>query len=126
MTDDYLAVDTGALAKAVPPTRQLAEHVLNVKSSALGRLNELGEPWGDDVFGQQFLEQYLGPASNLLDGFESVFEALSSMADGVDTMHKGLTRTEQQNAEVAEALRMHVRSESGTEGGSSHGGRHGS
>ena len=125
MADGYLAVDTGALARAVPLTREMAERILDVKSALLSRLSELGAPWGDDETGRQFLEQYQGPKNDLLTGFEGAFEVLRSMADGVETMAKGFQGTEEQSIEVANALIRGIRSGGGVHGGTpSHGGKH--
>ncbi|MEU3341160.1 hypothetical protein [Streptomyces sp. NPDC006668] len=125
MADDYVAVDTGAIAAAVAPTREMAQRILDAKSALLARLSELGAPWGDDETGWQFLEHYQGPKNDLLAGFEGASEVLRSMADGVDTMAKGFQWTEEQNMEAANALTNGIRSGDGTHGGTPwHGGRH--
>ncbi|MET9915249.1 hypothetical protein ABZZ74_53040 [Streptomyces sp. NPDC006476] len=125
MADDYLGVDTGAIAAAVAPTREMAQRILDVKSALVARLSELGAPWGDDETGRQFLEQYQGGKNDLLAGFEGASEVLRSMADGVDTMAKGFQWTEEQNMEAASVLTNGVRSGEGIHGGMPwHGGKH--
>ncbi|KUO15552.1 WXG100 family type VII secretion target [Streptomyces dysideae] len=105
MSGNYFAVDTDALATAAPEIMRLAQRVNRVNSLLESRTSALGECWGHDAGGRQFAQQYMRPRNQLLKGLGSASKVLDSMADGVQTMAKGFSKTEEQAIEAANDFR---------------------
>ena len=120
MADGMLEVDTDALFRAAPPTQELSQRFLHVRSALEARLGELGQPWGDDEMGAAFYETYEAPKNTLLLGCQSSHEVLASMADGVLTMARGYTRLEDDNVEAVKSLTKSVRNPESASGGTAH------
>jgi uncharacterized protein YukE len=125
---DYLAVDPDALAKNAPHVRAFSDQMRNVVTRLQGRLDSLGDCWGDDPMGKAFATNYLNPRDQMFDGLSGLVDVLDSTADGLETMAKGFTQTEDQNVATARSL---TRGSSGTPSGTvpnskTSGGSHGS
>jgi uncharacterized protein YukE len=105
MSGNYFAVDTDALAKASPEIRRLAQRINRLNSKLESGVNSLGECWGNDRNGQQFAKQYVKPKTQLLIGLDKASKVLDSMADGVETMSKGFTKTEEQAMDAASDIK---------------------
>lgn len=76
--------------KSSAPTFQTQSKALGDAASALKKsLDDVGSPWGHDDIGRNFHDSY-GPSKTSIDkavgilvqGLESIFEALKDMADG--------------------------------------------
>jgi hypothetical protein len=104
MPSESFEVDTEGLAKQMPYMRELAARFKAIGTTLGERTAALGEPWGDDETGRQFLEQYDGPHRQILDGIGQVGDVLNSTADGITTMAKNYRILEEQNVEAARTL----------------------
>jgi uncharacterized protein YukE len=94
---DQVSVNTDGLLAAAPGLNDLASRVRDVYTALSARLDELGQPWGDDQTGEAFLANYQDPKEQLLTGIDSTGSVLGSTADGVVTMAKGFAQTEAEN-----------------------------
>ena len=92
-------VDTNALATGIPQVTALAMRLGTVNASLSSTLAGLGEPWGgpNDPIGKTFAEAYLPARDDLLTGLSGTQNVLSSTADGITTMVRGYTNTEENN-----------------------------
>ncbi|MFC1408806.1 WXG100 family type VII secretion target [Streptacidiphilus sp. N1-12] len=104
MDNGHFSVDTDGLHRQLPYVRQLAEHIRSVGSNLEARLGALGEPWGDDASGKEFLDQYQNPHHELLEGISGVGQVLDSTADGIQTMALRFTQLEEENTAAARQL----------------------
>jgi hypothetical protein len=94
---DKLSVDTDGLARAMPFFQELADRMAGVAQSLEAKTSGLGEPWGDDATGRQFLGQYQNPKEALLRGISDTGDVLGSTAEGVKTMAEGFAKIEENN-----------------------------
>jgi|SRR5215475_5510783 len=101
-------VDTHGISRGMPGFRELADQVRSASEYLHGNLEALGDCWGDDSSGRHFAEQYLPAKDQMADGTRELYTVLESTADGIETMARGFTHTEQQNAEVARSLQPRV------------------
>jgi uncharacterized protein YukE len=104
MADSAFSVDTDGLGQSAPHVHELAGRIRSIGTKLQGRLNALGECWGDDENGRQFLEQYSEPGHQLIRGIADTGDVLDSAVDGIQTMAKGFQQTEDQNAEAAHSI----------------------
>ncbi|AVZ71605.1 hypothetical protein SLUN_04775 [Streptomyces lunaelactis] len=110
MPDNDFSVDTDLLGRSAPHVQALAGSIRSIGATLQGRLDSLGECWGDDEGGRQFLEQYAEPSRQITRGIADTGEVLDSTVDGIWTMAKGFERTEEQSAEVAHVINTAVQS----------------
>ncbi|MFJ8159202.1 WXG100 family type VII secretion target [Streptomyces sp. NPDC094468] len=104
MAEDEFHVDTEGLHRQLPYVQQLAARFRDVGANLEGLLSELGDCWGDDAAGAQFLEQYATPRTQIIDSTGQMGDLVDSMHDGIRTMAGGLDRLEDQNVEEARNL----------------------
>ena len=94
---DTVWVDTERLVRAVPGLTELSHDVAGVYSDLIAELNGLGRCWGDDATGQAFERQYIAPRDELLMGMRDTRDVIDSTGQGILTMVKGYTATEEGN-----------------------------
>jgi hypothetical protein len=94
-----VSVDTDQLAQAVPAVTALSMRLAAINASLSGTIMGLGEPWGgkDDSIGGPFGQAYEPARDQILTGLSGTQQALESTADGLGTMVKGYTSTEDAN-----------------------------
>ncbi|MFJ5521223.1 WXG100 family type VII secretion target [Streptomyces griseoluteus] len=107
MPGEDFYVDTAGLNEALTQVRHLGARLEAVQQGLMSRLEGLGECWGDDEGGRQFLEEYAKPRKQLVEGTASLAKAVESVHEGVRTMAVNLERLEERNIEAARALRGH-------------------
>jgi hypothetical protein len=88
----------------MPYLRELASRFKGVGTSLEARLGSIGQPWGDDETGRQFLESYDNPHRQILDGISQTGEVLDSTGDGINTMAKNYRILEEENIAAARSL----------------------
>ncbi|WP_405867397.1 WXG100 family type VII secretion target [Streptomyces sp. NBC_01515] len=104
MSDGTFSVDTARLDQSAPQVQELAGRIRSIASKLDGRLEALGECWGDDESGRQFLEQYAEPKRQLSAGITGAGQVLDSTVEGIRTMAKGFQQTEERNVETLRAI----------------------
>ncbi|MFJ8158965.1 hypothetical protein [Streptomyces sp. NPDC094468] len=104
MAEDEFHVDTDGLHRQLPYVQQLAARFRDAGTHLEGLLGELGECWGDDAAGAQFLEQYRTPHTQIIDTTGQMGDLIDSMHDGIRTMASGLDRLEDQNIKDVQNL----------------------
>ena len=104
MSDGTFSVDTARLDQSAPQVQELAGRIRSIASKLDGRLEALGECWGDDESGRQFLEQYAEPKRQLSAGITGAGQVLDSTVEGIRTMAKGFQRTEEENVATVRAI----------------------
>lgn len=63
-----------------------------------GRLQALGEPWGNDDPGRAFASQYRPNARKLVSAVDQLARGLDAIADGLDAMADRYERAEDASA----------------------------
>ncbi|MEW2520818.1 WXG100 family type VII secretion target [Actinacidiphila alni] len=101
---DTFSVDTEGLDGQLPYMQHLAERFNSVHSTLQARLGAVGECWGDDSSGRQFLNQYARPKEEILEAMEQAGEVLRSTGDGLRTMAHGYEVIEEENAAASRQL----------------------
>ena len=104
MSDDSFSVNTDGLHEQMPYMQELAEQFHGIGSNLRAVLDDLGECWGDDATGQQFLEQYTQPKEQILEGIGDTGDVLDSTADGIKTMAVQFERLEEENIAAVKQL----------------------
>ncbi len=94
---NQISVNTQGLENAVPGIEQLATRFADILSSLSDTLNGLGEPWGTDPSGKDFVKNYSDPNQKVVNGIGDTKKVVESTADGVRTMAEGFAATEEQN-----------------------------
>ena len=85
---DYVEVNTDGIVKPVNDMRDSGGQITGALRDLQGKLAALGECWGDDVTGQQFLSQYAEPRTQLLGGSDALGGVVQNVADGLTAMAK--------------------------------------
>ncbi|MCH0567248.1 WXG100 family type VII secretion target [Streptomyces sp. MUM 2J] len=106
MADGEFYVDTDGLHEQLPYMQQLAARFRDIGKGLEGRLDELGECWGDDAAGRQFYEQYAEPKRQIIESTKQMGDLLDSMHDGIRTMAVHLEGLEDQNIEMTRRLNV--------------------
>ncbi|SEL30912.1 hypothetical protein [Streptacidiphilus jiangxiensis] len=104
MGNESFEVNTEGLQNQLPYLRELAARFRGIGTELEAKLGSLGQPWGDDETGQQFLESYDNPHRQILDGISQTGEVLDSTGDGIDTMAKNYRILEEENIAAARTL----------------------
>ncbi|MFI6444299.1 WXG100 family type VII secretion target [Kitasatospora sp. NPDC050543] len=97
MSDGSFSVDTDGLHLQMPHLQQLATRFLSLHLNLQARLEGLGECWGDDPAGKEFVEQYANSRDGIIDALGGIGEVVHSTADGVTTMAVNFERLESDN-----------------------------
>jgi hypothetical protein len=106
MADDQLSVSSGGLGSAAEGLDDLHLRMVSLSTGLQSRLAAFGQPWGDDKNGQAFYQQY-GPAKdNLVEGVQDLATVTGQAADGLRTMQKGFSQTENTAVESARRVAM--------------------
>jgi hypothetical protein len=92
-------VDTDALSRAVLLTSELSERLAGIYAGLAGTVGSLGNVWGpkNDPIGGPFGKVYEPNSQALLAGIGSTGQSLGSTGDGIKTLVKGYTATEEAN-----------------------------
>jgi hypothetical protein len=123
--NNSFSVDTEGLSHVIPDVENLAMRIRSIGTQLQGKLSALGECWGEDKNGEQFLSQYLKPKEDLVEGITSSGEVLDSTVEGIYTMAKQYDRLEQENMLALQRLKVadpDVDITGGSGGGSGSGG----
>jgi uncharacterized protein YukE len=104
MSNDAFSVNTDGLHEQMPYMQELAMNIRSVGTNLQARLDELGDCWGGDATGQQFITQYGTPRDQILGGVSDVGDVLDSTSQGIDTMAVQFDRLEQENIAVVRQL----------------------
>jgi hypothetical protein len=104
VANESFEVNPEGLHNQMPYLRELASRFKGVGTSLEARLGSIGEPWGDDETGRQFLESYDNPHRQILDGISQTGEVLDSTGDGINTMAKNYRILEEENIAAARSL----------------------
>jgi hypothetical protein len=91
-------VNTGQLALGMPAVTALSMR-LGTIFGGISALDSLGECWGgpDDDTGKQFGEAYMPARDQMHEGLYGTKSVLDSTADGINTMVRGYSSTEDAN-----------------------------
>ncbi|MGQ4514537.1 hypothetical protein [Streptomyces sp. DW26H14] len=103
--NNSFSVDTEGLSHVIPDVENLASRIRSIGTQLQGKLDSLGECWGNDKNGEQFLSQYTKPKGQLIEGISSSGEVLDSTVEGIYTMAKQYDRLEQENMLALQKLK---------------------
>lgn len=102
----YLKVDTEGLARQAATAESLASQAGALQARLANTLHELGPCWGDDAFGQEWIEQTGEQSSQLLEAFRSLPGAFGDIADGMGGTARSFGDAEQQALD--QAANLHI------------------
>lgn len=102
--DPNIKVDTDALTPAEAAYTAAADRVTRIYGLANATNDEYTGCWGDDATGRMFGAAYGPAADKVLIGIKSVGGSLTDTVDGIVTMIKGYTDTENDNISAVHGL----------------------
>ena len=104
MAGNSFEVNPDGLAAPASNMRSLGSRLDALLKHMESTLDGLGQPWGEDKNGKEFLKQYNPAREQVLEGLQSMAESVYGVADGLDTMRKGFLKTEQDMVDAANRL----------------------
>ena len=104
MADQSFSVDTEGLSEQIPYVQEFAARIRGIGTGLQTTLASLGDCWGDDETGQQFLGQYADPRDQIIGGLHDTGDVVDSTADGVRTMATNYERLEDENIAAVRQL----------------------
>lgn len=122
--DNTFFVDIEGLGRAIPVVHHLAGRIRSIGTQLEATLAEIGECWGKDKNGEQFLSQYQKPRDNIFEALAGIGDVLDSAADGIHTMSKNYERQENDNVLELQRLKANDPENGGGKGGGSGAPRH--
>jgi len=102
--DPNIKVDTDALTPAEASYTGAGDEIDRIYGLANATNDEYAGCWGDDDTGQMFGAAYLPAAENVLIGIKSIGDSLTSTVQGIATMIKGYTDTENDNISAVRGM----------------------
>ncbi|MFJ6836863.1 WXG100 family type VII secretion target [Streptomyces sp. NPDC091209] len=90
-------MDTNGLHEQSPYMQNLAARFKGLSADLQARLDGLGECWGDDTTGRQFVSEYADPRDGLVKGIGEFGLVMDSTVDGITTMAVRFERLEDEN-----------------------------
>ncbi|KUO09355.1 hypothetical protein [Streptomyces sp. DSM 15324] len=99
-----LSIDTDGVGAGATGLRAAAAQLASIISTLDSGVDAQHQPWGDDKIGQGFAGQWVPSKNDLLDSGRDLARVLESAADGIETMAKGFTATEDENIDSLRGL----------------------
>jgi hypothetical protein len=93
----FIRVDTDALSPAEDSYTSAGDEVSRIYGLANAMNEQYTGCWGNDSIGRMFASAYQPAADNVLTGIKSIADSLANTVQGIITMIKGYTDTEENN-----------------------------
>lgn len=100
MSSGYVRVDTDGVRKAASGFEAEGGEAGAFVNGLVGRINALGEPWGDDKNGQKFAAEYIPARDEILAALGTVRDALVRTGEDLRVMADNYDEVEQANTDI--------------------------